>query len=54
MTWELIESRRELKAQINKNKTPELLDDYRATDKKIGKCARTNKWQWMSNIASDA
>ncbi len=53
-TWELIESRRELKAQINRNNTPELLDEYRATDKKIGKSARTDKRKWMSNIARDA
>ncbi len=50
-TWELIESRRELKAQINRNNTPELVYEYRATNKKIGKSARPDKRKWMSNIA---
>ncbi len=35
----------------NRNNTPELLD---ATDKKIGKSARTHKRKWMSDIARDA
>ena len=53
-TWELIENRRKLKAQININNTPELFEQYRATDKEISKCARADKRKWMSDIARDA